>query len=112
MIKLMNAKMEILRINMFDNFVQNENGGIHLVNSNLTLKNSEFFSKKDITADDYFRDADFNKLEKSRMGGFLYVSAGSQLYSEKNNYRKARSYVGGCVAIDGFSVARFYNDRF
>ena len=78
----------------------------------MTVKNSEFFSKKEVIDKDYFREADFNKLEKSRMGGFLYVSAGSQLYSEKNNFLKARSYVGGCVAIDGNSVAKFFDSTF
>lgn len=97
---------------MTDNFVQNSNGGIHLINSNLTLKNSKFYSKAAVTPESYFIEADYTKLEKSRMGGYLYVGGGSQLYSNKNFYSKARSYVGGCVAIEGFSVAKFDSDEF
>ena len=97
---------------MRDNEVFNHHGGIHLAYSHLDLTFSTFTSLPLLREDSFFTDPVNPDIGDSLEGAYLYVGADSNVESRHNAYGRSRASVGGCVALEASSSARFQDDAF
>jgi hypothetical protein len=110
LIKVVDSNLKMQRVQIYDNQVYQNHGGITLVFAHLDLQNCIFNMAQGDP--EFFSDLYNEQVADSLQGGFLYIGTNSSVESYQNVYSHARAYTGGCVAIQGYARATFHNDTF
>lgn len=112
LIKIIETNLLVNNTQFFSNDIYQKSGGIHAMYSDLTISHSQFDVRN--TSILFHIDPDITQLYRSEnhYGGYAYIGPNSTLVSKYNQYKNARSNVGGCVTVLGAAWARFYKDSF
>lgn len=107
--KIVNSNLLLDKVYLVSNDIFSKSGGVQMVYSNVEVVDSTFdMQKPDM---DMF-DAEYEYVGGDSIGGHFLVGPNSTLKSSNNVYKQSRSNIGGCIAIEGYSVASFNKDTF